>query len=146
MWPVVAQRLVDLLPTLPGWADVKVFDGSPATEARPTKYVLVGAREDDETAGSFTQEPSPVGNTFFDETGSVASYLVCQTGSSTLRAVRDEAFTLAGALQQHLRTEPLLAVLPTGSTTSLEIEVQSRQRGGSGQALLLTLSYTAPIT
>lgn len=144
IWLQVVERLVALLPTLPGWDDVAVFDGPPSTQARPKRYAIVGYIDDaDGAAGSYSQTASPLGNTLLDEQGSVVVHLVVQVGSVDLPSVRAAAFALVGALEQALRADRRLGVLPPSATTSLDVSVQPRTAGGTAQSLVLIVNYTA---
>lgn len=144
-WPLVVAALVDLLPTLPGWDDVEVYDGPPVTEDAPTAWVTVGF-VDDEDAGSYNEELSPLGNVFTIESGEVRCSLNVVSGEVSLATVRASAFALVDELRESMREDPTLGVLPAGSTTGLEVRVASAQNSqGSGQRLDLNVTYSVPI-
>jgi len=52
-WPVIVARLLELLPTLDGWAGVEVYDGPPVTRDAPADYCTVGFVLDEDVAGSY---------------------------------------------------------------------------------------------
>lgn len=144
-WPIVVSRLVALLPTLPGWSAVSVYDGQPLTSAPAGSLCTVGYIED-EDAGNYTDAASVIGNMFTTEAGEVRCRLVVSDGGSTMATVRASAFALADALRDHLRGDPLMGVLPQGSTTSLRVGIGSAQNGqGAGQRLDFILSYSCPV-
>jgi len=144
-WPVLRAGLVTLLPTLPGWSGVAVYDGQPLAGDQTTSYAAVGYVDGDPTAGSFTQTPD--GSGFFDtESGEVRSELFVGTGDDDLPGVITTAFGLVDALKDYLRQDRTAGVLPKGSTTSLAADVQTGKDSGVGVLLVLTVSYTSPIT
>lgn len=146
-WPVVMARLVALLPTLPGWSDdpVAVFDGAPIGDVSAGSLCTVGYVDGDD-AGQYSESLAPVGNVFTFETGEVRCRLLVATGDATLSAVRAKAFALVDALRASMRADPLLGVLPAGSTTSMTVGVGSVQNEqGAGQRLDFTVSYSCPV-
>lgn len=145
-WPLLAARLVALLPTLSGWSGVvEVFDGPPVTGDTPNDYCTVGYVED-ETAGSYTDDLSDVGNSFSTEAGEVRCQLVSQTGDVDVPTMRTRSFGFLNTLRTALRTDPTLAVLPSGSVTSLIVEVGNVQNSqGSAVSLIFTVSYQCPV-
>lgn len=141
-WPNVAAGLVALLPTLPGWQQVSVFDGPPVSSDTPTDWVTVGFLEGD-VAGTYTVMQDPSGF-MYAEAGEVRCHLACNSGDTDLSQVRGRAFGLANALDTAIRGDRTLGgVLPPESSVELAVDVQSVQDPkGSAQALVLTVRYT----
>lgn len=145
-WPVVVQRLVDWLPTLPGWSGVPVYDGPPVTADAPPTYVTVGFVVGEDFGGSYEQtrngENAWAGA--LEEAGTVRCEVVSATGDVDLRAVRDRAFALVAAWDAALADDETLGVLPKASTASLAVDVAPAQTsGGSVQRLTVTFTYLA---
>jgi hypothetical protein len=141
-WPTVKDRLVALLPTLPGFAGVLVFDGPAVTGEAPAAYVTVGWQEstDDDTAGSYEQTQTGPEGFAAEETGTVLLEFAAVTGDVTVPS----AFGLVDALQNSVQTDQTLGVLGRGSTASLAVEVvQSQTTSGAVQRLLVSLTYFA---
>lgn len=144
-WPLLAARLVSLLPTLSGWSAVEVFDGPPVTGDVPGDYCTVGYVEDD-TAGTYTDDLGDFGNAFSTENGLVRCQLVCGTGDVDLPSMRSRAFGYLDTLRAALRSDPTAGVLPAGSTTALTVDVLSSQnQAGSAQALVFSITYQCPV-
>lgn len=139
-WPLVAQRLVDLLPTLPGWDQVSVFDGPPITGDDPANYCTVGYVEDDQ-AGTYTTVQDPDGFQR-QESGEVRSQLVCRTGEDNLSGMRALLFGLIDALDAAIRDDRRLGVLSPQGTSDLVVDVLSVQNeAGTAQAVVIALQY-----
>lgn len=143
-WPLVFDRLVAHLPTLPGWSGVTVYDGEPVTGDVPTDFVTVGFVPGEDFAGSFEQVPIQWA---LEESGTVRSRLASQTGDTeVLAARRAHVFALAAAWQAWVVSDPTLGVLSPSSTASLSMDVEPVQNGsGSAVALIVTLTYLARI-
>lgn len=141
LWPLVQARLVELLPTLDGWADVPVYDGAPDSAEQTDAYCAVGYVEDEAGAGSFTQTPSGDG-WFDDESGEVRCELFTGNGDGDVAAARTAGFDLISALQVSLAADRRLGVLPGTGSSSLGAEVVTGKQAGAGQFLILTVSYT----
>lgn len=141
-WPAVAQRLVTLLPTLPGYTNVAVYDGPPVTEDAPLQYVTVGW-VDGEVAGTYSQDRSGDG-VLVEESGQVHSTFVAQSGDTDLPSVRSSAFALVDALADSIAADQTLGVLPYGSTSSVTASVVPVQNSaGAAVSLIVTLTYFA---
>lgn len=141
-WPLIVDRLLVLLPTLPGWSQVAVYDGPPVTADAPTSFVTVGFVLDEDNAGSF--EPLPTLGDLDEESGSVVSEIVCTTGDVDLPSVRARAFALFDAWKDAIERDPTLGVLSQSSTTSLTVDVRPAQTtSGAVQRLAVTLGYLA---
>lgn len=140
-WPRVHARLVALLPTLPGWGGVQVFDGQPVTGDTPLDFATVGHVSDEPSAGTFSHERA--GNGFqVEETGAVRCELVSWVGNTDLPSVRVRAFALIDALEVAIRTDQTLGILPPASTSSLEVDVQPIQStSGAQQRLAFSVRY-----
>jgi len=141
LWPIVRDRLVTILPTLPGFGAVTVYDGPVTSGDTPATYVTVGwqPRTEDESAGSFTQLEGPDGFSVTED-GAVLMEFAAVTGDSTV----PDAFAMYGALATWLQQNPRLGILVPGSLASLQVEVAEAQNtAGAVQRLLVGLLYTA---
>lgn len=144
-WPLVVARLVELLPTLPGWSAASVIDGQQIADLPAGPICTVGFVEDD-SAGSYSEATSMVGNVFSTEDGEVRCRLVTAAGEAEISGPRVSGFALIDALRDYMRATPLLGILPPGSTTALSVQVASAQNAqGAGQRLDFTLSYSCPV-
>lgn len=140
-WPVLIDRLVSLLPTLPGWAGVEVYDGPPVTADDPTDYVTVGYVVGEDFGGTYEQSRGLDG-CMLEESGTIRSELVCQTGEVDLPSVRARAFLLVDAWEAEIARDKSLGVLAPSSTSSLSVDVAPAQTtSGAVQRLTVTLSY-----
>lgn len=140
-WPAVVDRLLVLLPTLPGWGGVRVYDGPPPSSAVPPVYCAVGW-VDTEQAGTYrrsTRNDYRVG-----EEGTVRARLVAQTGAASLPATRAQVFALVDALDDSLRADQTLGgVLSLDGTCVLSAEVEAAQdSSGAGTSVVLSVDYT----
>jgi hypothetical protein len=139
-WPLVVDRLVALLPTLPGWSQVTVYDGPPATADTPTSFITVGYVPGEDFAGTCEQSYLPGG--LLSEIGSVRCELAVWSGDDALASHRAAAFALIDALGAVVGGT--LGVLPQGSSTSLSVDPQPVQNAaGSAQRAVVTVNYTA---
>jgi hypothetical protein len=139
-WPVLQQRLVELLPTLVD-DDWLVFDGPAAgRESGKAKYILVGASTDGE-GGSYDQ-PDDLVTTMRAEEGVVVVEVNSWTGDKAAPTRRAECFAVADALEAAIRTNQKLGVLPESSTTALSAEIVTPTKGTSAR-LVLSVNYTA---
>lgn len=144
VWPVLRTGLKALLPTLPGWSGVNVSDGAPLSGNTET-YCAVAYVEGEETAGSFTPTPDDSGN-FDTETGVLRCELYASNGDGDMDAAMTAAFSLLTALADAMKADRTLGFLPQGSTCSVSGDVIPGRSGGAGVLLLLSVSYTSPIT
>lgn len=143
-WPTVKNRLVALLPTLPGWSGVPVYNGPVVSGDAPTSFVTVGFVPGEDFGGSYEQDRG-LGD-IPTETGTIRSELVCSDGGTDLPAVEARAFALLDAWQSEVDRDPTLGVLRQGSTSSLAVNVQpSQTTGGAVQRLTVTLTYVARV-
>jgi len=141
LWPLVVDRLVQLLPGLPGWAGVSVFDGPPATGSTPAQFATVGYVAGEATSGNYTRQQAPDGFRY-EETGSVVSQLVCETGDVAIPSMRLAVCGLADQIDAAIRLDRTLGVLsPEGYCTVLVDVVPLSNQQGTGVALTFTLTY-----
>jgi hypothetical protein len=143
-WPRLIERLLELLPTLPGWSDVAVYDGPPVTAEAPTDYCTIGYVVGEDFGGTYEQARNAEGGWAgaLQENGSIRSEIVCTTGDVDLPAVRNRAFALADAWEAEISRDETLGVLGASSTVSLSVDVQPAQTtSGSEQRLAVTVSY-----
>jgi len=141
-WPTVVARLVSHLPTLPGWSDVRVFDGPPVTQEAPAGYVTVGFVLGEDFGGSLEQSTPEAWP--WEEAGTIRSEVVCTTGDVNISVVRAQAFALFDAWQDWVVGDHTLGVMSPSSTASLAVDVQPVQNtAGAAQRLTVTLTYLA---
>jgi len=141
-WPLIAERLLGLLPTLSGWTDVQVFDGPPVTGDIPADYATVGYVSDSQ-AGTYSLMQDDDGFQW-GETGTIRSQLTCVTGDEDgLADCRTRAFALMDSVETYVRSDRTLGgVISPAGTSQLDVEVVSMQSGnGSGQTVVFTLTY-----
>ena len=141
-WPPVVTAMVGILPTLPGWSGVQVFDGPPNTEQEFGSYITVGHQVGSDTGGSFTQDYADDG-IFWQEAGDVVCRLVVQTGDNDLPTVRTNLFALLDPLQQHLQADRWLGgVLSADGWSNLTVDpLVVEDSSGTAMSLLITLHY-----
>jgi len=140
-WPLVVHRLVTLLPTLPGWEQVVVFDGPPITGDDPNQWCTVGYIADDK-AGNYTTTQHDDGFSRH-ETGEVRSEVVCNTGDDDLAGVRGRMFALLDAVDAAVRADRRLGVLSAEGTSTFAVEVLSvKDAQGTAQGATFALHYT----
>lgn len=145
-WPLVVERLVDWLPSLPGWSGVPVYDGPPVTADVPLTYVTVGFVVGEDFGGSYEQtrngENSYQGA--LEELGTVRCEVVATTGDVDLASMRSRVFALVDSWDAAIAADETLGVLPPSSTSSLAVDVAPIQStGGTTQRLTVTVSYFA---
>ena len=143
-WPVVVDRLVSQLPSLPGWSGIKVYDGPVVTGATPTDFVTVGYVDGEDFGGSYEQTRNGEGGYegCLEESGTVRSEIVCQTGGDKVPAMRARAFALVDAWEAWVSSDETLGVLGPLTASSLAVDVQPIQNtAGSAQRLTVTLTY-----
>lgn len=141
-WPTVVSRLLQALPELDGWAQVKVFDGPPVTRSDPAAYCTVGYVLNEDFGGSYERNRGE-GN-LPTETGSVRCELVCKTGKTDVASVRARAFAYVDAMQAWVDTDPRLGALSPGSTADLSVDVEPVQNdAGAAVRVALSVNYIA---
>lgn len=139
-WPGVKVRLVELLPTLPGFEDVFVLDGPFVSGEDPPRWVTVGWQDstEDDSAGSYQQTQTGPGGYLSEETGTVLMEFAAVTGDPEMPS----AFGLVDALQDSVQADQTLGLLTPGSTVTLVVEVvQEQNASGAAQRLLVGLNY-----
>ena len=140
-WPLVVDRLVQLLPSLTGWDDVAVFDGPPVTQDAPANYLTIGFVLGEDAAGEIERITHGVAG-MLEELGSIRCELVCTTGETDLSGMRAKAFALVDSWQAEVSRDQSLGVLSPSSTTALSVEVLPAQTdAGASQRLVVTLNY-----
>lgn len=144
-WPAVYAAIVAALPSLPGFADVAVYDGYPVTQDQPLDSVTVGFVSD-ESAGTFQQTPDPSGYGVV-ETGQIRSMIRCNAGETDPTVTRSRAFALFAAWSAWVNTDQTLGgVLSEQAFLQLSADVDSVQASqGSATGLLVTLSYQTTV-
>lgn len=142
-WPAVIARLLVLMPTLPGWSQMGVFDGHPVTADPTLDYVTVGYTPADDHGGSFVQVRNGDGEST-DESGDVRCHLACQAGDTDLSAVRARAFAYVEPLRKALHDDQTLGgTLSVNATLALAADVmQVQDSNGVALGLLLVIRYT----
>ncbi len=116
VWPKVPPALLTLLPTLPGWSGVEVFDGPPVSQGAPSAYCTVGYVLDEGSGGTFNQELGTVDG-LREESGEVRCELVVSTGDVDIASVRSAAGDLVDALDAALRADQSLGGVLIGTPT-----------------------------
>lgn len=145
-WPLVKRRLVELLPTLPGWSGVAVYDGPPVTADAPDAYCTVGYVVGEDFGGSYEQTRTAEGGWegCLEEAGTIRSEVVCATGNVDLPAMELRAFQLVDAWEAEVSRDETLGVLHPSASASLAVDVQPLQTDrGTVQRLTVTLTYLA---
>lgn len=144
-WLTVHARLVELLPTLPGWSGIPTFPGPTVTASNPRTYVTVGYAQLEESAGTYTREPGT--GDLGVEIGSVRCELVSAHGSADLKVPQARAFALLDSLEDYLRADPTLGgTLMAGTTTVLTVDVLPAQTTeGAEQRLAFSVDYATPV-
>jgi hypothetical protein len=147
-WPLIANQLVALFPTLPSWTSAySVYYGPPLDAGTTDTFVTVGYvvpldGSSDIHAGTYSTTRDPDGFRW-QETGSVNCELRAVTGDDTLLAMQTAAFAIANDFEQSFRTDRRLGgVLSVDSSVDTSVDVQSVANGGGAvQSLVLTLHY-----
>lgn len=140
-WPTVVDRLLVLLPTLPGWSTVTVSDGPYVGSDYPMQFCTVGYVEGEDFGGTF--DPILTGGNLQQEDGTVVAELACQSGNVTTSSVRSQAFTLVAAVTDALEADETLGVAGVGAITLSASVAGLQNDAGSEVRVVLTFSYTA---
>lgn len=146
LWPQIAAGLKTLLAARPAFADATVYDGMPLSEDTGD-FLAVGWVNDDDTAGSYTQEQDGSGF-FLTEQGEIRCQIEASSGNSTLSTAQAAAFALADDAVAAIGLDRTLGgLLPDGSSCDTAVTVVPQQdEDGSAQVLVLTFTYTAPVS
>jgi hypothetical protein len=147
-WPLIVDQLVTLLPALPGWAEVTVYDGRPTVPSPPLVYCTVGyvrlaAGDTDEQAGSFTKTRDPDGFQYV-EVGDIRCQINTGMVGIDMPGQRAALFALADAIEASVRADRTLGgVLSPTSTLDLSVEVLAAiNSGGTAASAVLTFLYS----
>ena len=138
-WPVVHGRLVNLVRSL--WPDVEVYGEPPVTSDTPRTYCTVGYALGEDSGGGYSTTKAGSGWQV-EETGRIRCELVAVTGEADLATVRLRAFARMDELEEAIRADQTLGVMPQGATAELEVDVVSVQtESGAKQRLPFTVNY-----
>lgn len=139
-WPLVKAQLTTVLPTLPGWSGVTVFNGAPTRRTLPNDFATVGYVDNDQ-AGSYTLVQDPDGSQM-QETGFVRCQIAC-SGGGVESDPESRVFALADAFETYIRADRRLGgVLSQQGTTTLAVDVATAQSDqGTAVALVVALHY-----
>jgi hypothetical protein len=141
-WPLVVDRLVALLPTLPHWAVVEVHDGA-AYDVKAVTFATVGHATDgvQTHAGSYTKTLSNDGVQYV-ERGSVACQIVCTDDISSVTQLRALIFGLLDDLEDAIRQDRTLGVLSQEGTADLSVDVSTMQTiPGATATIAFSIDY-----
>ena len=141
-WPDVYTALLALLPTLPGFTGVQVYDGQFVGNDYPTDYVTVGFQSDD-GAGSFIQQPDP--SCFATtEVGDIKCLMSCNSGDTEPSADRNRVFAMFTALQTEVTRDQSLRGALTGSNYLVTLSAQVvalENTAGAASSLIVSVAY-----
>lgn len=137
-WPVLQARLVELAPTIA--SGFVLFDGIPAgvEEKGATKTISVGASKDDGPGSFDLTDDSTDG--MRAENGTVVLELISWAGDRDVPTRRSEVFAVVDALNEQIRTDQRLGVLPKSSTTTVSVAPVNLT---NAVRLVVTVSYFA---
>jgi hypothetical protein len=142
-WPLVVNRLLALLPTLPGWAGVvSVHDGA-AYDSVKQIFATVAHSDDGQTtqAGGYTSTLHLDGVSYA-ETGHVACQITYNDDRATITTARGALFPLLNQLDAAIRADRTLGVLSKEGTTDLDVSILSAQTiPGAAYTVPFTLHY-----
>lgn len=141
-WPLIAARLLELFPTLPGWGAVSVHDGA-AYDSVKQIFCTVGHSDDGvaTTAGTFDTVQSDDGFQYI-ETGQVACQLCFNKDNATPADARAALFPLLNQIDAAIRNDRTLGVLSPDSELRLNASVHSAQTiPGLGLTVLFSVDY-----
>lgn len=141
-WPDVYTALLALLPALPGFAAVQVYDGQYVGEDNPVDYVTVGFQSDD-GAGSFVQQPDP--SCFATiEVGDIKCLMSSNSGDTDPAADRNRVFAMFTALQTEITRDQTLRGAFSGSNNLVTLSAQVvdlENTAGAASSLLVSVAY-----
>lgn len=142
-WLLVRNRLVEVLPSLPGWPGPEhTYKGRPVTGDNPRSYVTVGYVSNEDNGGTVSQARSRNGFQQ-EESGTVRGELVLNHGTADSSELEATTFALLDSLEELLRAQTApLGVLPQGSTVALSFDVQPVQNSsGAAVRVPFTIDY-----
>lgn len=144
-WPLVVDRLVAWLPTLPAFAGVTVFDG-PAYDvgSAAATFVTVGHSDDGQTTRSGTWSTDlAIDGYRYVETGDVACALFYEVDAdSTMSALRSTVFPLLDAIDDGIRADKRLGVLAPEGLAWLTADIAAAQIvAGSMMSVPFSINY-----
>ena len=141
-WPDVYTALLALLPTLPGFTGVQVYDGQFVGNDYPTDYVTVGFQSDD-GAGSFIQQPDP--SCFATtEVGDIKCLMSSNSGDTDPAADRNRVFAMFTALQTEVTRDQTLrgALADCNHVVTLSAQVVALENTqGAASSLIVSVAY-----
>lgn len=141
-WPDVYTALLALLPALPGFAAVQVYDGQYVGEDNPVDYVTVGFQSDD-GAGSFVQQPDP--SCFATiEVGDIKCLMSSNSGDTDPAADRNRVFAMFTALQAEITRDQTLRGALAGSNNLVTLSAQVvdlENTAGAASSLIVSVAY-----
>ena len=143
VWPQIVEHLLVVLPTLPEWAGVTIYDTDPISGAVDLRYAVVARTSSDTTSGSFVRNTAP--SMLISENGTVRFHIVAQSGSGDASITRDAGFALADAFIDYVDTHQNLdGVLGALGTASVTVDVVSvANSSGVAQSLIVSINYTS---
>lgn len=126
-WPVVVARLVALLPTLPHWGGVQMFDDA-AYDLKAATYATIGHATDgtSTTRGHYTKTLAPDGFRYIEQ-GSVACQITTDDDGPNVTSLTTLVFGLIDDLEAAIRGDRTLGVLSQEGVASLTVDVSSLQ-------------------
>jgi hypothetical protein len=141
-WPRVAGRLFALLPTLPHWAGVQLFNDA-AYDVSAATYATVGHATDGTTTtrGHYTKTLSPDGVLYIEQ-GSVACQITTDDDGPDITDMTTLIFGLIDDLEAAIRADRTLGVLSPEGTTDLTVDLSSMQTvPGASTTLAFSVNY-----
>lgn len=147
LWPTVVSGLKLKLEALPAFSGVPVYDGMPNSAEQTSSYVALGFVLDEDGGGSvsFTQDGSGF---FTTETGEIRCEVWAANGDGDLAAARTAAFALTDAVLALIGDDRTLGgLLPNASSCDLSVDVvPTETKAGTGQLLVMSISYVTPVS
>ena len=128
---------------------IVVYDGPTTSRDPQGEFVVVGDNgdvTDDAEASRTEQQWAGIGGRSKDETGGITCAVVCWSGDSEFKPLRDRAFVLLGLLETALRANPQLGVLgPPGHAQIETVDLRQVLVGGAVVRLVITVTFQARI-
>lgn len=141
-WPTVAAHLLQVLPALPGWSEVPVYDGVRNVSDAPQGYATVGYGSES-NAGNYVTQQTPDGFRR-QETGTVIVEIVTVSPDGDVADVRNRLFGLLDAFDTYIRnTRTLTGTLSDEGTVDLTVDLQPvSNRAGTALTAVASVNYT----